>query len=125
MKAKPEVTSNDKKPFASNRKGEKRDKAIQIRVFQKEKLQIKATHGRGAPAVARAFLLGSPAPKMTALEDPGKRQVMHALHAHFVEVKRTRRIATEGDSADLHAQLENQEKTLTQLLRICFSSFSR
>lgn len=125
MKAKPKVTDHDNKPLASDPKGEERDKAIQIRVSQKEKLRIKATHGRGAPAVARAYLLGLPEPKRSALEDSGKRQVMHALHAHFVEVKRTRRMAVKGMPAGWLAQLENQEKTLTHLLRVCFSNFSR
>jgi hypothetical protein len=125
MKAKLNGPADDDKPRARNRKGVKRDKAIQIRVSQEEKLRIRATHGRCAPAVARAFLLGLPALRRSALEDSGKRQVMHALHAHCFELKRTRFMATKAEPADLLAQLDNQERTLTHLLRVCFSNFSR
>lgn len=125
MKAKPNGPADDGKPRGRNRKGEKRNKAIQIRVSEDENRRIRTTHGRCAPAVARAFLLGRPAPRKSVLEDSGKRQVIHALHAHSIELKRTRFMATKAEQADLLAQLDNQEKTLTHLLRVCFSIFSR
>lgn len=125
MKAKPNGPPDDDKPRARNRKGEKRDKAIQIRVSKDEERRIRATHGRYAPAVARVFLLGLPPRRKTALEDSGKRQIIHALHAHSVELKRTRFMATKGDPADLLAQLDIQEKSLIHLQRACFSNFSR
>lgn len=125
MKAKSNGPADADKPRGRNRKGVKRDKAIQIRVSQEEHRGIRATHGRGAPAVARAFLLGEPMLRRAALQDDGKRQVIHALHGHSIELKRTRFMATKAEPADLLAQLDNQERTLTHLLRVCFSSFSR
>jgi hypothetical protein len=125
MRAKSKDPADDGKPRTRNRKEVIRDEVIQIRVSGEEKRQIKATHGRGAAAVARAFLLGHPPPRRTVLQDSGKLQVMHAIYAHSLELRRTRFKATKAEPADLLAQLDKQEESLSHLLRVCYSNFSQ
>lgn len=125
MKSKPTNPWTDKKPSLRNRNGEKRDMVLQIRISKAEYRKAKATHGKFIAAMVRLFLCGNAVPEQFGLADPEKRAITHALHAHHLEVDRTRAIAKKLKDPKLDAQLERQEQTFTHLIRVCFSSFSR
>lgn len=125
MKAKPTNPWTDKKPPLRNCNGQKRDMVLQIRISKAEYRKAKATHGKFVAAMVRLFLSGNAVPEQFSLADPEKLAITHALHAHHLEVERTRAIGQKLKDPGLDVQQKLQEQTFTHLMRVCFLSFSR
>ena len=125
MKAKQANPWTDKKPPLRNRNGQKRDMVLQIRISKAEYRKAKAKYGKLVAAMVRLFLCGNAVPEQFWLSDPEKLAITHALHAHNLEVDRTRAIGRKLKDPKLDAQLEVEKQTFTHLMRVCFASFSR
>lgn len=112
-----------KRPVLRNRNGNKRKKAIQIRVSEIELRAIRAAWGRRAAAVARMCLLGHEPPPRAMLESEDARKLILALYAYFKAAEKTRSlIRRKGDNA-AKAALAKELEAFNQLARVCYTRF--
>lgn len=111
-----------KKPRLRNQNGQKRDKAIQIRVTETELKQIRAAWGRRAAAIARMLLLGHETPKHTALESTANQAVAHALYAYFLAAQPMRSWIRACGDDQAEACLVKEYEEFNNLARTCYSN---
>jgi hypothetical protein len=117
------MKSKDKQrqsPPLRNKKGNRRECTIQCRVTKQE-----TKHGKNLSRVIRATACGGPLPKSTALNKHQMREIMHALHAHYVETERMYNLALLGLTEEVSVCRKDLEKTYKYLTMLCISDFSK
>ncbi len=118
-------TEQKKSPPRRSKNGTRRDKFLQFRVSDAEKMHAQKAFGGMLAYAIRAFLFGYPVPERCLLEDEDKRLMFQSLHALFVIIER---VFTSLERDDINAAKQMRaelNESFKHLAKLCFSNFSK
>lgn len=114
-----------KMPPLRSENGIKLDQFIQFRVSSAQKKDATETFGRWLGRALRAFLCGQAIPQRCIMDDPDRRLLVQALHAHYMINERINSCLELGDLDAAKKLRSQQNETFKHLTKLCYSNFSK